>query len=371
MNKIRMAFIGVGDMGAAHCLGFDVLDDCEVRYICDVDDANIQRTLEDLVNSKPTVCSDYRELVEKDDIDAVVISVPNFMHKEIAVSFLDAGKHVLLEKPIANTLEAADAIIEAAERNNRILQIGLVYRYSSLYRRMAKEVQEGRLGEVKMMWCKEFRDPFPPTDWFYDKNKSGGALVEKDCHHFDIFNWMIGSRPRRVFASGGQHVIKKGQDNLITNSYTHYPPKVISDPSIVDHAFVIIDYENGSKANLGLCMYLNPKNLMDEGLEIGLIGDNGAQMIAKNDRTLDIVGGGSAIKDHVEVDVALDSINGGHIGGQRQRIEFLKCIQEGIPPFCDAKVGRDALLIALAAEKSIQEERYVYIDELEAQKSEN
>lgn len=363
-DKMRMAFIGVGDMGSHHCIGFDLLEGSEVAYICDMNEKNVARTLAELKNSKPQICADYRELVHKEDVDAVVISVPNYRHKEVAVAFLEAGKHVFLEKPVAHTIEDCDAILAAAEKNGRILQIGLVYRYSNVYRRMEKELQAGRLGDVKMMWCKEFRDPFPPAEWFYDKSKSGGTIVEKDCHHFDIFNWMIGSKPLRVFASGGQHVLKQNQPNQITNSYSHYPAKEIADVSIVDHAFITVDYENGSKANLGLCMYLKPRNLMGEGLEIGLIGENGGQMVVRNDKTIDIVGGNDSTRDHLDIDVTSDSIMGGHTGGQTQRIEFLKCIHEGKKPSASGEVGRNALLIALAAEKSIIEERYVYLSEI-------
>ncbi|RJE87543.1 gfo/Idh/MocA family oxidoreductase [Paenibacillus sp. 1011MAR3C5] len=364
MTKIGMAFIGVGDMGSHHAIGFDMLPECEVRYICDFHEGNIERTLKEIRNGNPVILQDYKELLDKEDIDAVVISVPNYLHREIAVAFLHAGKHVFLEKPVAPSIEDCDAIIEAAEKSGRLLQIGLVYRYSNLYRRMAKELASGRLGQVSMMWCKEFRDPFPPADWFYDSSKSGGALVEKDCHHFDIFNWMIGSRPKRVFASGGQHVIRNGEDILITNSYTHYPAKVISDSSIVDHAWVIVEYENGSKANLGLCMYLKPRNLMEDGLEFGLIGNNGVQMTAKKDSRIGIYGGDDYTKEYIDVDVRSDSIMGGHTGGQTQRKDFVACILEGRKPFANGQIGRDALLVALAAEKSIREERYVYIDEI-------
>jgi predicted dehydrogenase len=365
MGKVRVAVIGVGDMGSHHAMGFDRIPECEVRYICDFNEGNIVRTMKEITNGSPIICNDYRDLLNKDDIDAVIISVPNYLHKEVAVSFLEAGKHVFLEKPIAHTLEDCNAILEAANRSGTTLQIGLVYRYSNVYRRMAKELKQGRLGQVNMMWCKEFRDPFPPTDWFYDSSKSGGTLIEKDCHHFDLFNWMIDSKPLRVFATGGQHVMKNGRPSLITNSYTHYPAKEISTSSVIDHAWVIVEYKNGSKANLGLCMYLKPRNLMEEGLEIGLIGENGAQMIAKKDKTIGIFGGENYTKEFLDIDTRSDSLLGGHTGGQTQRIDFIECIQTGKNPFASGAVGRSALLIALAAEKSIQEERYVYIDELE------
>ncbi|OCT15511.1 oxidoreductase [Paenibacillus pectinilyticus] len=365
MNKIRVALIGVGDMGTGHAMGFDQIEQCEITWVADPSPSNLERALPYIKRNNPQIVSDYKDiLAQTDTFDAVVISVPNYMHKEVALAFIERGKHIFLEKPVAPTLADCDAIIEAAKKANVILQIGLVYRYSNLYRRMEKELSNGRLDDVTMMWCKEFRDSFPPVDWFYDSAKSGGALVEKDCHHFDIFNWMIGAKPVRVFASGGQHVIKNGEENMITNSYTHYPPKVISQTNIVDHAWVTIDYENGSKANLGLCMYLKPRNLMDEGLEIGLIGNNGAVMVAKKDRTIDIAGGPDMTKEHIDTDVASDSYSNGHTGSQRQRYEFLDSVVTGKEPFANGEVGRQALLVALAAEKSIKEERYVYLNEL-------
>ncbi len=364
-ERLRVALIGVGDMGTGHAMGFDQIPSCSITWIADPDPRNIERALKYVRSNQPTIVSDYREvLAQPDTYDAVVISVPNYMHHEVAVAFIELKKHVFLEKPVAPTLAECDDIIARAREAGVILQIGLVYRYSSIYRRMHEELQANRLGDVTMMWCKEFRDPFPPVDWFYDETKSGGALIEKDCHHFDIFNWMIGSKPYRVFASGGQHVIKNGEPIDITNSYTHYETKPISTSSIVDHAWVIVEYENGSKANLGLCMYLKPRNMMDEGLEIGLIGSNGSQMIAKKDTTIDLFSSLDLNREHIEFNHESDSVNGGHTGSQRQRLAFLNSIKTNEQPLASGEVGREALMIALAAEKSIKEERYVYMNEL-------
>jgi predicted dehydrogenase len=364
-KRIRLAFVGLGDMGSAHLYGFDSIKECEITWVADPHEANLNRALGFIKNNQPRICRSHEELLlHSDDYDAVVISVPNYLHRDVALAFIEIGKHLFLEKPVAPTLAACDDIMQAADAKGLITQIGLVYRYSNMYRRMSKELISGRLGQVTMMWCKEFRDPFPPTDWFYDQSKSGGALVEKDCHHFDIFNWMIGSKPRRVFASGGQHVIRNGHDSLITNSYTHYAARNINNSTIVDHAWVTIDYENGSKANLGLCMYLKPRNLTEEGLEIGLIGDNGAQMVARKDKTLDIYGGDDFTHEHIEMDVISDSIDGGHTGSQAQRYAFLNSLNTGERPFAGLAIGRDALLVALAAERSIKEERYIYLNEL-------
>ena len=104
---------------------------------------------------------------------------------------------------------------------------------------------------------------------------------------------------------------------------------------------------------------------MDEGLEIGAIGSNGAQMVAKKDKTIGIFGGKDMTKEFIDIDTQSDSVKGGHTGGQTQRVEFIDCVMNNKQPFASAEVGRSSLLIALAAEKSIVEGRYVYINELE------
>lgn len=364
-EKIRLAIVGLGDMGVGHLRGFDRIEECEITWVAEPDESNLARAIGCLKRNRPQIGKTHEELLaHRDDFDAVVISVPNYLHRDVALPFIDLGKPVFLEKPVAPTLQQCDEIVKAAQDRGVPVQIGLVYRYSNVYRRMAEELKRGRLGDVTLMWCKEFRDPFPPVDWFYDETKSGGTLVEKNCHHFDIFNWMIGFKPVRVFASGGQHVIRNGKECWITNSYTHYPPKKIQNSTIVDHAWVTIDYENGSKAMLGLCMYLKPRNLTDEGLEIGLIGSNGAQMVAKRDCILEISGGEDATRELIQIDVESDSVEGGHTGSQRQRYAFLNTVRTGEKPFADLAVGRASLQIAIAAERSIKEERYVYLHEL-------
>jgi len=267
---------------------------------------------------------------------------------------------VFLEKPIATTLEDCDAILAAAEGAGKILQIGLVYRYATLYRRMA-EIAQSAGAPVSFMWCKELRQPFPQKPWFYSQQATGGTIVEKDCHHFDIFNWLIQSEPVCVVASGGQHVWKSG--SVIRCDYCPDPPREIEHIDTVDHAMVIVEYANGARACLLLCIYLQPRNVMPEGLEIGAICMNGKQICAYADSRLGHGGAGEPWQIE-EIDPVSDSEGLGHIGCQRQRREFLECLETGRRPFADGEVGRRSLIIALAAERSIQEQRPIKIEEL-------
>ncbi|MEQ8821134.1 MAG: Gfo/Idh/MocA family oxidoreductase [Sumerlaeia bacterium] len=357
---LRIAVIGLGDMGAAHARGFDRLDDCRVVATADRDAAALAIRPIEWRHEAPRHYTDFRRMLADEKPDAVVIAVPDDAHREVAEACLDAGADLLLEKPISNTIGDCDAIIAKAERCGAVLQIGLVYRYSNLYRRMA-ELSADPAHPVRLMWCKELRQCFPQKPWFYSQAATGGTMVEKDCHHFDLFNWMIGSRPTRVWATGGQHVWKDG--SIIDCDYCPDPPLAVASIDTVDHALVTIDYENGGRASLILCMYLRPHNVMPEGLEVGAISLSGRQMIAYQDARLGVGGLGQPLTFE-RMDMLADNEGIGHIGCQTQRREFLDACARRTVPTASAEVGRDALLIALAAERSLREGRPIEISEI-------
>lgn len=350
MRKHRIAVIGYGDMGSAHARGFDALGDAEVVAVVDPDAARFDQYPHEWRNGRPRVYTDHATMLREVAPAACIVAVPDRLHRPVAEDCLAAGCDLLLEKPVATTMEDCDAIIAAAEQQRRLLQIGLVYRYSNFYRRMA-QLGADPAHPVSLMWCKELRQCFPQRPWFYRQEETGGTIVEKDCHHFDIFNWVIGSRPVRVFATGGQHVYTPGA--TVACDYCPDPPRVIEEIDTVDHALVTIDYQNGARASLTLCMYLRPHNTMAEGLEIGAIARSGRQMCAYQDKRLGVGGLGEPFTWE-SIDMVSDNEGMGHIGCQQQRREFLRCLETRERPFADGMVGRESLAIALAAERSIR-----------------
>jgi myo-inositol 2-dehydrogenase/D-chiro-inositol 1-dehydrogenase len=364
MRKINIAIIGLGDMGTGHIRGFDDLENARIQAVCDSNPLAAEKAIQLLKNNKPVYYSTYKDVLQDKSIEAVVIALPGYLHEEVFMECIKANKHVLLEKPVAINYESFKRMKYVADNSDLIIQIGLVYRYSRFYRTIAQKLRgEKELENVMLAWCKEYRQCFPQEDWFYDKNKSGGTIVEKNCHHFDIFNWVIGSRPKKVFAIGGQHVYKDKAGCVIDCNYSLSEPKVINDISIVDHAIVAIEYENGAKANLNLCMYLRPMNVSGDGLEIGFIGTNGKQLIARRDEEFGIYGGERSDGRIFIQSPADDGGEYGHIGCQRQRIEFLECIENNTKPFAGINETYDAMLTAFAAEKSIEEGRIVDLSE--------
>jgi predicted dehydrogenase len=292
------------------------------------------------------------------ELDAVAVCTPTFAHTPIARAAIDAGLDVLMEKPIAPTLEETDAFIIHALATDRIVQVGLVYRYSNLYRTLGQMAERGDFGPVMMAWCQEHRDNFP-TQWFFETKKSGGAILDKDCHHFDLFSWFINARPVRVVALGGQHVVK-GKSVKINCGYAPDPDLMIKNPDIVDHANVIVEYENGAMGNLSLCMY-EAEPL--EGLKFGVMGTNGAHAQTIKDIVLNAGGGPLGEIEEVPVDYFNDNHGIGHIGCQVQHSEFIKRMDDRQFPYANLLLARESMVISMAAEQAIVDKRSVLISE--------
>jgi len=368
-EAIGVGFIGLGGQGGEHLRVLLALGQTRIAALCDVDEGTLGRAEAAARHRghEPLTCGDYRRLLEYPDVDVVYISVPDDLHQEVAVAALEAGKDVFLEKPIAHTPEAAKAILAAAARNGRILQMGLVYRYAMLYRRMADLAASGQIGRPLMAWCKEFRQPFPDTAWYHSQARTGGTLNEKDCHHFDLFNWVLGSRPRRVFAMGSRAVLVPGGGYPIGREGDGRP-RYLEYGDNVDHASVVVQYENGAMAQLNICLFLTPPDWSHHFLEVGVIGSNGRVVHSDAAHGLLTVTGGQDGNRREEIEVREpEGPWTFHPGGVLQHVEFLECVRERTEPFASGRVGREASLVAFAGERSIREGRVVDVAELEAE----
>ena len=134
---------------------------------------------------------DYRALLARPDIDAVDIVVPNDLHEEIGVAALEAGKDVLLEKPLAPTLAACDRLIETARRTGRVLSVGHELRLSEQWGAIKRLIDAGDLGELRCVLFNLFRFPYRPGSggWRHDPRRIGSWIMEELVHHFDLVLW--------------------------------------------------------------------------------------------------------------------------------------------------------------------------------------
>ena len=152
-----------------------------------------------------------------------------------------AGKHVFAEKPVATTVADCRRMVDAAERSDHILFIGHELRYSAYFQKVRDLVADGAVGTPQFVWCKEYRGPFMEKvdRWIIDGHRSGGAMVDKNGHHFDLMQWWLNARPKRVTALGCKKF------NNITGDADE----------VIDNAAVSIEFDNGAIGNLNLCMF--------------------------------------------------------------------------------------------------------------------
>lgn len=351
-------------MALGHCRA--LLQAGHERALVAVADINEQRAaaLQSTARIRLAAHTDYRDLLARADIDAVFIATPNHLHREHACAAFAAGKHVFLEKPMALTLTECDAILAAAAEADRVLQIGLVYRYSPLFREMERLIRSGRIGVPVMAWCHEFRVPFPvgrDREWRYSQALSGGALVEKSCHHFDLFQWLLDAVPVRVHAIGGQTAVRRDgavKPGVPTEPY-ELGPGAVND--IIDHAWVNVEYDNATKGNLGLSLFTAGRSM-----PVGVLGTGGWIEACVPRKLLRVHDGRAGCIEELEpLRKAHEPADVGHTGGTRQVKAFLEAIEAGATPFADGQVGRASILAGLAAELSIRRQRVVEVDELE------
>lgn len=179
-------------------------------------------------------------------VDGLIICTPNFTHLDVVQEAVKSGKHILLEKPISTTVPDAVTITRLAEAYTAVFQIGLQYRYKSIYSEAIYEALIRRsLGDIKLISIMEHRIPFldKVNQWNKFNKYSGGTLVEKCCHYFDLLNLFAQSRPVDVYASGSMAV------NFRNFEYQG------QKSDILDNALVIVNYENGVRASFNLGMF--------------------------------------------------------------------------------------------------------------------
>ena len=351
-RTINVGIIGCGDAGRAHIIISNQIRDRErVVALYDIHEFQVKDTLSVCPEPKEVkVCKNIEEMLNDPDIEAVYVTTPNNHHKEYVLAALRAGKHVFCEKPLAHTLEDAYEIVKAWQDSGLIVQVGLTYRYAKIFRRVKEILDSGYIGYPVMIWCKEPRPPFPRSrgrDWRYSQEATGGVLNEKDCHHFDLFNWFSGSKPKKVSAFGGANVIKY-------------------DTEILDSVFVNLEYENNVIANLSLCTFSESNyKLIEDFMEVGINGSEGRLVSWVNRDLIKVFH--NATQERQEIIIQPNPREGEelfHKGFLHEHLDFLRCINKGEQAFANPTIGIWSMYPAFAGEMSIKEDRTVYIKEL-------
>ncbi|MDQ6633092.1 MAG: Gfo/Idh/MocA family oxidoreductase [Verrucomicrobiota bacterium] len=345
--KLRFGFIGIGAMGLSHVNSIHKLcgDKADITAVCSSNETNIKKVLE--IAPKVKLFKNESELIQS-PLDAIIVSTPNFTHVRLAQEILSEGKHLFLEKPCGITKEECKKLLEISEQTDRLVMMGHELRYSPYFQKIKTLVENGEIGAPRLVWCREFRGPFQKKtqDWIQDDRRSGGALVDKNCHHFDLINWWVGARPKRVAAFGGCAV-----------------NRAMAGPRQVhDHVAMSFEYENGVRGNHQLCLFA--LDFPNEDLEMGIVGDEGfLQTRISKIEILEWKRGATRRKPIIhKVPAKFGEGWGNHPGFDEIHIEFVNCILEKRQPLTSVRNCVDATLLAIAAEESIKKRSVVEIE---------
>ena len=261
-NTVRYGIIGCGMMGQEHLRNIALLPGASVTRIFEPDDTMAQGSL--VLAPGAQRAASLEEVVMSPDVDCLLIASPNFCHAEQlqAIAAL-RPLPLLLEKPACTTLEDAHALAELGRYYPAPIWVAMEYRYMPPVTRLAEEVHsQAHTGPVTMLTIREHRFPFlvKVGDWNRFNRYTGGTLVEKCCHFFDLMRHLTQSEPVRVYASAS--VAHNHRDE-------RYPD---GTPDILDNAYVLVDFAGGQRAMLELCMFAEGARYQEEISVVGPIG---------------------------------------------------------------------------------------------------
>lgn len=350
-NTIRYGVIGTGMMGVEHIQNVEALDNAEVTAISDPNADSRATGAEAAGLDDSAVFSDHRNLLASGLCDAVVLVTPNYTHVDILTDIIDSGLHFLSEKPLCTTVEDCRTVVEAADGYDAVAWMGMEYRYKPPIARLIEEVEAGAVGTVHMVAIREHRFPFLDKvgAWNRFNRNTGGTLVEKCCHFFDLMNVITGANPVRVYASGGQSV-------------NHFDEEYDGEtPDILDNAYVIVDYDSGARGLLDLCMFAEgSKNEQ----ELAVTGDIG-KVEAFVPESIIRIGKRTEVMREIPVIDDRIAFEGLHEGSSYlEHVDFRDAVAAGVPPKVTLADGMLAVAIGVAAHRSIAEGRAVMMDEV-------
>ena len=361
---IKYGIIGCGMMGREHIRNILLIPNTSIVGIYEPNQEMCR--LAKVLAPSAEFCLTLKELLTKIEFDCLVIATPNFQHIDDLYEILKyVNKPVLIEKPIVTKLEDTKKINDFLQKYKAPVWVAMEYRYMPV---LQEFIQQEKLvtGGVKMLSIREHRYPFleKVKNWNRFNKYSGGTFVEKCCHFFDLMRLINKSNPIQIMASGGQVC------NHLDESYDGYR----SD--IWDCGYVIVDFENGSRSMLELCMFADGSFYQEEISAVGPMGkieclipgpkrfwesqnlEQPEALIITSDRNTK-----NLVKKIVPVDSGL--LDAGDHNGSTffQHKKFNKVVSEGSRVEVGLEDGIWAVRMGLAAQLSSIENRTVKFSE--------
>ena len=206
MSKLRLGLLGCGHMGrVVHLNNLRRFPEVEVVAVAEPDVQRREAASRQV--PRAALFSDYRELLNRSEIDAVVICLPNALHAEAAIATLRSGKHLYLEKPLAINLEDGRKLLDVWRRSERVGMIGFSYRFNPLHQDVRRRLQAGELGELVGVRSIFTTPPHRVPEWKQKRQSGGGVLLDFASHHFDLLRFWFNEEVYEVYGNiRSQHV---------------------------------------------------------------------------------------------------------------------------------------------------------------------
>ena len=355
--RLRVGILGCGNRSIAHLSSLASVDNVEVAALCDIVPEKMEERAKLVKTGTPRRFTDYQKMLKESDLHAVGIVLPNTLHREAIIACLQAGKHVLCEKPLTLDVRESQDVIRAFDRYRRVVQVGTQRRHAANFHALAEKLREGALGNILYGWVNTFRGdwiklfPDPAEDsaknWRMRQAEGGAVIYEMGIHLIDLFNWLIDSAPVEVSAMGGVH------------------NKRLQKRDSWDHVGAVVRYANGALLTYGGHLYSSAGSPPDF-----LYGDAGTlEVPGENGRTAQIRKGpywrpfqerGEGVKAET-VSLALPP-SGNTTTAQWSY--FYESVQGRKPVFPSPRHHLPAIQIAQGSLKSAAEHRHIKVAEL-------
>ena len=275
---VKVGVIGAGGIAqSVHLPSYHKIKDVEIVGITDINE-QLARAASQKYNCE--YYADFKQLIDKNELDAISICTPPFARNEIIDYVAENNINILCEKPMANSLSNALKIKKVVEKSGIQFMMGFTLRFSEWYQKAFEYMQEGKLGEVIFSNC-VYASPLPPYAWFFDKESSGGGvIIDRGSHILDVVTWFFGM-PKKIYAT----ILNKRNMDVEENGFvTLMQGDVVSQLAIsfgVNKSLnrvevcgtacnLIIDHELNSlfflpayKNILKDCLFQLPKNALD------------------------------------------------------------------------------------------------------------
>ena len=346
MAKLKFAMIGCGRVSNKHIKAIlDNIEDIKLVSVCDIlidraklkaDEYFIKVQEKNIPAIKPNAYSDYREMLQKEEINVCVISTESGYHAEIALYCLNLKKHILVEKPMAMSIFDADMMIQTAQKNNLKLAVCHQNRFNPPIQKLRQAIDGGRFGRIfagtaRILWSRN-KQYYDKANWRGTWKLDGGCLINQCTHNIDLLQWMIDSKIDSVY----------GQ----TGNFLH--PYIQTE----DYGSIIIKFKNGAIGNVEGTVCVYPKNLKET---LTILGEKGTVIIgglALNKIVVwDFEDKQESLKQlQTECDSEVENIYGkGHTPLYK---DIIAAIRNNRNPLIDGNEGKKSLSIILMAYKS-------------------